>query len=164
MKANQLNAMILESQPILKRVAFKFTQDPNEIEELVQETLVRSLSSLERFISHPKLHAFLFVIMRNTYINKYRSINRRRKVETELAHTNHFTEAIPNNSEGKLVLEDIHAAINNLSNEKYTAFTMFMEGYKYHEIAEHLEIPEGTVKTRIHQARKTLKNTLKIYR
>lgn len=60
-------------------------------------------------------------------------------------------------------MDDIKEAMNQLSEDYYVPFTMYFEGYKYHEIAEHLAIPIGTVKTRIHVARKTLKKSLKTY-
>jgi RNA polymerase sigma-70 factor (ECF subfamily) len=60
-------------------------------------------------------------------------------------------------------MDDIKSALASLQEEYYIPFTMYFEGYKYHEIAEHLEIPIGTVKTRIHVARKLLKKDLKVY-
>ncbi|TDS13123.1 RNA polymerase sigma factor [Sphingobacterium paludis] len=164
MRAQLLNTTIEQNQPLLKRIATKFTQDPYEIEELVQETFIRSLSSLERFINHPKLVAWLFVIMRNVYINNYRKISKYRTIESELTHTSHFEQLSNNSSESKFVMTDIQNAINKLPKDYYIAFTMFMEGFKYQEIADHLAIAEGTVKTRIHMARKILKKNLKIYR
>ncbi|WP_437920054.1 RNA polymerase sigma factor [Sphingobacterium sp. LRF_L2] len=164
MNAELLNATIEQNQPLLKRIATKFTQDPYEIEELVQETFIRSLSSLERFINNPKLVAWLFVIMRNVYINNYRKASKYRTIESELTHTSHFEQLTRNGSESKFVMNDIQRAIDKLPKDNYVAFTMFMDGYKYQEIAEQLQIAEGTVKTRIHMARKILKKNLKVYR
>ncbi|MFD1772152.1 RNA polymerase sigma factor [Sphingobacterium suaedae] len=164
MKTELLNLTIQQNQPLLKRIATKFTQDPYEIEELVQETFIRSLSSLEKFINHPKLVAWLFVIMRNVYINNYRKLSKYRTIETELTHTSHFEQLTTNKSESKFMMDDIQKAIHKLPADNYIAFTMFMEGFKYQEIAEQLQIAEGTVKTRIHIARKLLKKSLKVYR
>jgi len=60
-------------------------------------------------------------------------------------------------------MEDIQSALSKIPGSNYKAFTMFVEGYKYNEIADYLQIPEGTVKTRIHIARKMLKEDLKGY-
>jgi RNA polymerase sigma-70 factor (ECF subfamily) len=60
-------------------------------------------------------------------------------------------------------MDDIKKALGSLQQEYYVPFTMYFEGYKYHEIADHLEIPIGTVKTRIHVAIKLLKKDLKVY-
>lgn len=68
-----------------------------------------------------------------------------------------------NQAEGKLIMEDIREAMLNLSDDYYIPFTMYFEGYKYHEIADHLALSIGTVKTRIHVARKSLKISLKGY-
>jgi RNA polymerase sigma-70 factor (ECF subfamily) len=60
-------------------------------------------------------------------------------------------------------MDDIKLALNKLPEEYYVPFSMYFEGFKYHEIADHLSIPIGTVKTRIHVARKLLKKSLKPY-
>jgi RNA polymerase sigma-70 factor (ECF subfamily) len=60
-------------------------------------------------------------------------------------------------------MDDIKNALENLSDEYYVPFTMYFDGHKYHEIAEHLTIPIGTVKNRIHIARKELKDKLYMY-
>ncbi|MGE8242849.1 MAG: RNA polymerase sigma factor, partial [Sphingobacterium sp.] len=69
-----------------------------------------------------------------------------------------------NQGESKFVMEDIHEALSNLSEEYYIPFSLYFEGFKYHEISEHLNIPIGTVKTRIHVARKLMKRSLSAYK
>ncbi|MNY44475.1 ECF RNA polymerase sigma factor SigW [compost metagenome] len=64
---------------------------------------------------------------------------------------------------GKFVMEDIDKAMGKLEPEYSVPFLKYFEGYKYHEIAEELNIPIGTVKTRIHIARQSLKFQLKMY-
>jgi DNA-directed RNA polymerase specialized sigma subunit, sigma24 homolog len=68
-----------------------------------------------------------------------------------------------NSSTSKFVLDDIQKALLQLSKENYEIFNMFLEGYKYHEIADYMQMPEGTIKTRIHFIRKTMKKQLSIY-
>ncbi|ERJ57276.1 RNA polymerase sigma factor [Sphingobacterium paucimobilis] len=163
MRTAQLNLTILENSPILNSIAQKFTSDPYEKEELVQETFIRSLNYLEKFVHNPKLVAWLYTIMKNIYINKYRRQVKYRTIESELQHTTHFENTSYNGGESKFVMEDIQEALSKLPASNYIAFTMFVEGYKYNEIAEHLQVPEGTVKTRIHMARKLLKESLSGY-
>lgn len=67
------------------------------------------------------------------------------------------------NGESKFVMEDINKAMARLQPEYSGPFLRYFEGYKYHEIADELNIPIGTVKTRIHMARQFLKNELKMY-
>ncbi|WP_164122891.1 MULTISPECIES: RNA polymerase sigma factor [Sphingobacterium] len=163
MRTAELNLTILENSPILNSIAQKFTSDPYEKEELVQETFIRSLKSLDKFIHNPKLIAWLYTIMKNIYINKYRRQVKFRAIESELQNVPHFESKSFNRGESKFVMEDIQGALSKLPASNYEAFTMFVEGYKYNEIADHLQVPEGTVKTRIHMARKLLKEDLKGY-
>src|SRR5690606_14089893 len=81
----------------------------------------------------------------------------------EISSANLAYSATNNRGEGKFIMDDIREALAELSDEYYVPFTMYFEGYKYHEIAVHLDIPIGTVKTRIHVARKSLKKSLKSY-
>lgn len=163
MRTAQLNLTIVQNRPILNSIAQKFTSDPYEKEELVQETFIRSLSSLQKFINHPKLIAWLYTIMKNVYINKYRRHTKFRSIEADLQKVQHFESVSINRGESKFIMEDIKQAMSLLPEANYIAFTMFVEGYKYNEIADYLQIPEGTVKTRIHIARKMLKENLKVY-
>lgn len=159
---NLINDVILENSPILQRLANKFTTDPDEKNDLVQETFIRSLKSLERFINHPKIVSWLYVIMKNVYLNKYRRMNLHRLAENELIHSgeNNTSKNIANS---KFVLNDIDKAIKSLSEENYTIISMYFEGFKYHEIAKQMEIKEGTIKTRIHSIRKSLRKKLEVY-
>ncbi|SKB37491.1 RNA polymerase sigma-70 factor, ECF subfamily [Sphingobacterium nematocida] len=163
MRTAELNLTITQNRPILNSIAQKFTSDPYEKEELVQETFIRSLNSLEKFIHNPKLVAWLFTIMKNIYINKYRRQAKYRSIEADIQNTPHFESISRNKGESKFVMEDIQGALSKLPESNYKAFTMFVEGYKYNEIADYLQVPEGTVKTRIHMARKLLKEDLKGY-
>ena len=74
----------------------------------------------------------------------------------------HYSASV-NGSDGKFVMEDIYKALDKLQPEYYVPFLKYFEGFKYYEIAEQLEIPIGTVKTRIHVARQLLKKSLKMY-
>jgi RNA polymerase sigma-70 factor (ECF subfamily) len=71
---------------------------------------------------------------------------------------------VNNLSETKMILEDIQKAMNTLRADYRTAFQRYFEGYSYDEIALELNIPLGTVKTYIYQARLSLKKYLRIYR
>lgn len=163
MTTQMINATIQENRPILQRFAFKFTKDPFEVEDLVQETFMRSLKTIEKLIHDPKLLTWLFVIMKNIYINKYRKIKRYKDIEAELIQ-GASTLTSKNNAESNLATNDIYAAIGRLKSNHYECILMHLNGYKYHEIAEHLQTPEGTIKTRVHLCKKILKKELKAYR
>jgi len=143
-----IDQLFKEKRPTLKYLAAQFTNDPDEREDLVQETMVRS---------------WLYIIMKNTYINQYTRNKRLENYRNEYVSIGYHNEITTNRGENNFIASDIQHALNSLSKDYYNAFAMFLEGFKYYEIAEHLQIPEGTVKTRIHMARKALQKQLKIY-
>lgn len=158
-----IDLTIQKSKPVMAKIAHKFTSDPYEREELVQETYIRSLTSIDKFVDHPKLIPWLYVIMKNIYINKYRRVGIHRKAEKELIQMNTMEPAISNRAESSFVIKDIETAMSSLSSENQDIFSMYMEGFKYREIGEEMGIKEGTIKTRIHTIRKELKKKLRIY-
>ncbi len=159
---NLINDVIVENSPILTRLAHNFTTDQNEKEELVQETFIRSLKSIEKFINHPKIVSWLYVIMKNIYLNKYRRLNLYRTAEKELTYTGENSNS-RNSAESRFVMGDIEKSMNSLSDENYEIISMYLEGFKYYEIAETMGIKEGTIKTRIHTIRRILRKKLSVY-
>lgn len=104
--------------------------------------------------------------MKNTFITNYqRMIRRGTFVDTtdNLHYINSGSVEIENNANTNFAMDDISAAINKLDDVYKTPFMMHYRGFKYHEIADKLGIPIGTVKNRIHIARKELKSELKVY-
>ncbi|MFA4977518.1 MAG: RNA polymerase sigma factor [Sphingobacterium sp.] len=160
MSNSNLNILVEEKRSLLKHFAGKFTNDPDEKEDLIQETLIRALKSIDDFIRHPKLMSWLYVIMKNVYINAKRT-NDIHETYIGLESTNTVES---NKSDNKFIADDIQKAMCSLSEENYQVFQLFLEGYKYHEIATYFGMPEGTIKTRIHMTRKKLQKQLKIYR
>ena len=164
MNNHNLNVLITEKRSLLNHFAAKFTADPDEKEDLIQETWIRALKSIDNFVQHPKLMSWLYVIMKHTYINKYRKA----KLVTEI-QDNYIALESTNTSElnkgiNKFMAEDIEKAMSSLTPENYEIFRLFLDGYKYHEIASYFDMPEGTIKTRIHMVRKKLQKQLKVYR
>ncbi|WDF70338.1 RNA polymerase sigma factor [Sphingobacterium oryzagri] len=168
MESKQLNLTLQKNQGILKNIAFKFTKDPEEIEELVQETMVRSIKYLDKFFNNPKLVAWLYVIMKNVYINHYRRNQKQVQYENyqsvgykDEGCSEPFTQ---NAVEGKFVMNDIQIALKKLPTDYYDLFMRYMDGYKYRELADEFDMPEGTIKTRIHHTRKFLQKQLSVYK
>ena len=93
------------------------------------------------------------MVRRNTFID----------TTDNLHYLNSPTHVTENESTGAFAMEDINEAIDNLKDEYKSPFMMYFRGFKYHEIADKLAIPIGTVKNRIHIARKHLKSDLKTY-
>src|SRR5690606_31885665 len=156
-----INATIEKNSPILKRLANNFTTDPTEKDDLVQETFIRSLTSLEKLVNNPKIISWLYVIMKNIYLNNYKRKTLFRTAEKELIY-NGKNDNSRNTAESKFILNDIENSLKSLSNENYTIINMYFEGFKYYEIAELTNIKEGTIKNRIHTIRKILRKKLKV--
>ncbi|WP_312192812.1 RNA polymerase sigma factor [Sphingobacterium sp.] len=159
-----LNVLIKEKRSLLNHFATKFTNDPDEKEDLIQETWIRALKSIDNFVQHPKLMSWLYVIMKHTYINKYRKAKRVGEIQDTYVALESTNTTELNTGINKFVAEDIEKAMSNLSADNYEIFRLFLDGYKYHEIATYFNMPEGTIKTRIHMVRKKLQRQLKVYR
>jgi len=111
------------------------------------------------------LTAWLYVIMKNTYISKYQTIKRRKTDFDCSINNSYLPEQIKNaQSENfgpmKLSIDNINRLINQLQDVYKTPFMMYFRGFKYVEIAKNLKVPIGTVKNRIHVARKLLQQGL----
>lgn len=163
MENADLNVLFTEKRKQLNHFASQFTSDYDEKEDLVQETFIRALKSIHNFINDPKLMTWLYVIMKNIYINQYRRNKRKNTIYEEYIHTNYFARVSINQTENKMIQDDINKAFESLSIENAEIFRMYLDGYKYQEIAEVYNHPEGTIKSRIHLIRKVLKDKLKIY-
>lgn len=159
-----LNLLIKEKRSLLNHFAAKFTADPDEKEDLIQETWIRAMKSIDNFVQHPKLMSWLYVIMKHTYINKYRKAKRVTEIQDHYVALESTNTSELNKGINKFVAEDIEKAMRSLTEENYEIFRLFLDGYKYHEIASYFEMPEGTIKTRIHMVRKKLQKQLKVYR
>ena len=162
----EFNTLVMRQATSLKVYALHFTHDSDDANDLVQDTLLKAITYYNKFREGTNLKGWLYTIMKNTFINNYRRFVKISSMVTktdEISSSQLSYSAKSNGGEQKFVMDDIKKALNSLQQEYYVPFTMYFEGYKYHEIAEHLEIPIGTVKTRIHVARKLLKKDLKAY-
>ena len=161
-----LNNEICNYRSCLESFALKFTNDVEDANDLVQDTLIKAIRYHDLYNEGTNLRAWLYTIMKNTFINEYRKKTYRRGIvdtSEELSSAQLRLSAHNNQGEDKFMLEDINKALRNLDQQYSIPFLRYFEGYKYHEIAEELNIPLGTVKTRIHVARQELKAQLKMY-
>lgn len=147
--------------------AMTLTRDEDDAKDLVQETLLKGVRFCGRFDPSTNLKGWLFVIMRNTFINNYRRAKAKQELittEEEITYSQLAKSASSNHAVSSFALGDIAKAMDSLAGHYRIPFQRYFEGYKYEEIANELGIPLGTVKTRIHQAREQLKKYLRIYR
>lgn len=151
---------------LLKPYALKLTKDSEDANDLMQETMMKAYVNREKFSEGTNLKAWLYTIMKNTFITNYqRMVRRNTFIDTtdNLHYINSSDVRIENHAYGSFTMKDINKAIDKLSDTYKMPFVMHFRGFKYHEIAERLSIPIGTVKNRIHIARKELKSYLRGY-
>lgn len=162
------NTLLIQHQDSLRQHALLFTKDIEDANDLVQETLLKAILYYRRFKEGTNLKGWLYTIMKNIFINQYRRIRKSRVFmvpgEDAISSRQLFFSASRNEGENRFVMHDIGEALSELSVDYRKPFFMFYRGFKYHEIADSLQIPIGTVKTRIHLARKQMKGTLDAYR
>lgn len=166
MSAVEFNNMLLQNADFLKPFAINLTKDSEAAKDLCQETLYKALANQEKYHVGTNIRAWLFTIMRNIFINDYR---RKVKQNTIFDSTpNDFLldynqSAIANRAESDINLKEVRKAIHDLPDIFKIPFLLYFEGYKYHEIAKTLNEPLGTIKSRIHFARKLLKEQISRY-
>lgn len=150
----------------LKPFAMKLTRNTDEANDLVQETMLKAISNKEKFHEGTNLQAWLYTIMKNTFITEYHRMLRR-KTFIDTTENLHFintpSSRTENSAMGSFAMDDIHEAMSHLKDEFREPFMLYFRGWKYHEIAKEIGIPIGTVKNRIHIARKLLKGDLEAY-
>lgn len=162
----QFNKLMIAEAKSLSKYALHFTKDTDDANDLVQDTVLKAISSAEKFQEGTNLKGWLFTILKNTYINNYKKLVKKNQMVTQCdeVHSHHLMfSSTRNQGESKFIMDDLNKALTQLPREYESPFTMYFEGYKYHEIADQLVIPIGTVKTRIFVARKILKKNLKPY-
>lgn len=166
MNTANFSHQICHYRTALMQSAMKFTRNHEDADDLVQETLIKAIRYESKFIDGTNLKSWLYTILKNTFINHYRSCVRKGAVVTRSVDFDRYHSAAScgtNGGEGKFMIEDMNKALKNLNPTLSVPFLRYFEGYKYHEIAEEINIPIGTVKTRIHVARQMLKVQLKMY-
>ncbi|MBS0028539.1 RNA polymerase sigma factor [Chitinophaga sp. 22321] len=161
MSSVEFNTLLIGNADFLKPFAFTLTKDAEQAKDLYQETLFRALSNQEKYLEGTNIRAWLFTIMRNIFINHYRKKLKHRMVAEPSASDffiNYQQNTVSNKAASNLQMKDIHVAVYHLPNIFKKPFMLYYEGYKYFEIANILQEPLGTIKSRIHFARKILKS------
>ncbi len=150
----------------LRPFALRLTRDTEDANDLLQDTMLKAFTNRDKYTDGTNLKAWLYTIMKNTFITNYqRMVRRKTFIDTtdNLHYINTADNSTDNQAYTTFAMEDITQAIESLDGAYKTPFMMHFRGFKYHEIAAKLEIPIGTVKNRIHIARKDLKRMLRMY-
>ena len=157
----------------LYAAALRMTRNPADAEDLVQETMLRAYRAFDRFEAGTNLKAWLFRILTNAYINVYRKKQREpQKVSSEEVedfdlyqelknHDPEFTKSPETIVLDAVVDSDIIAALDELPEQFRLAVVLSdIEDFTYAEMAEIMEVPLGTVMSRLHRGRKALQKRL----
>lgn len=166
MTAKDFNYAIFKTSKSLKPYAVKLTKDNEDANDLLQDTLMKAYLNRDKYSDGTNLKAWLYTIMKNTFITNYQRMVRKNTFidsTDNLHYINSFESSVDNGAYSSFAQDDINKAIGSLEDTFSTPFMMYFRGFKYHEIAQKLDIPIGTVKNRIHIARKELKDRLTMY-
>jgi RNA polymerase sigma factor (sigma-70 family) len=166
MSAAEFSELLLSNADPLRPFAVSLTRDQEMAKDLFQETLYKALANQDKYSRGTNIRAWLFTIMRNIFINDYRRRSKQRTIFDSSSNESLINsgEIIVNNGgEDSLHMKEIHRAIYLLPQIFKIPFLLYFEGYRYHEISESLNEPLGTIKSRIHFARKLLKEQLSRY-
>ena len=165
MSTIEFNQALLDIENKLISFAYTFTRSSEDARDLTQETILKAIRYKKQYTPKTNFKAWAFTIMRNTYINQYR-----RKVHSktifDYTENSYLTtnKAISDNSPYESIqMKEILSKIDLLSSEYKVPFELHVQGFKYKEISEKLDIPIGTVKSRIFIARKKLIDLLPDY-
>lgn len=158
---------LVELQGNMFQFAYQLTSDKEQANDLLQETTLKILTNEDKYTENTNFKAWVLTIMKNTFINNYRQEVRHATIvdkSEDLYQLNLCQESGIDTPEGSYSMREITESINHITDEFRIPFNLFVSGYKYTEIAEKMNIPVGTVKSRVFHVRKMLQEKLKDFR
>jgi RNA polymerase sigma-70 factor (ECF subfamily) len=172
-KQENFEREMLPHMAALYNFALRMTGDPDDAKDLVQETYMKAYRFFDKYEQGTNAKAWLFRIMKNSYINRYRKESKEpdkidyddvkefyASVKDTAVDTNDLQEKIF----GNLFEDEVAKALQDLPEDFRTVVILCdIEGYTYEEIADFVEIPIGTVRSRLHRGRKMLQSMLRNY-
>ena len=166
MSVQDLSSGIIRLEKELLEFAYHLTKERTEASDLYQETAYRAIKNYRLFQPNSNLRAWLMTIMRNLFINAYRKKKRRQVFQDGSANNyliNSTSETVTNQGELKMNYEELISLVDRLEDGLRIPFMLAFEGYKYQDIADEMNIPLGTVKSRLFIARKRIQNAIKLH-
>lgn len=147
---------------LLFSFAMKLTRNKEDATDLMQETAARAYANLHRFEPWTHFKSWISTIMRNAFINNYRKNKTRNTIQKPIAVIQNevLNKASRNTVFPDIMHSELLTLVDELEDGYKVPFTLFVDGYHYDEIAEHLNMPIGTVKSRIFYARKQLRELI----
>ena len=165
--SDQFQNRLMSLQANMLNFAFMLTSNRDDAYDLLQDTMLKALDNQDKYVDNTNFKGWVFTIMRNIFINNYRRASRAATIidQTEdLYHLNLSQDSGFETPEGSFGANEITDAINEFADEYRIPFSMHVAGYKYNEIAEKMNLPLGTIKSRIFFARKKLQIRFADYR
>ncbi|HZO26783.1 MAG TPA: sigma-70 family RNA polymerase sigma factor [Chloroflexota bacterium] len=164
---------VMQHLDALYRTALRMTRNPQDAEDLVQETMLRAFRFLDRFEPGTNLRAWLFKILTNTYINRYRKASSEPRVDSlddseELSLYRYLDNEAASRGGSveaqvldRFAEQDIKTAIEALPPQyRITVLLADVEGFSYNDIAEITNVKKGTVMSRLFRGRRLLQKAL----
>jgi RNA polymerase sigma-70 factor, ECF subfamily len=164
MSTVEFTASLNELTEALNAFAYNLTRDQEDAKDLYQETAYRAMTNRDKFAEGTNLKAWLFTIMKNIFINNYRKKKRKNTIldsTDNMFFLNSGEGSIGNEAESNILMGELENMVDSLNPSIKIPFAMHYEGYKYQEIADLLDLPLGTVKSRIFFARQELQDLVK---
>lgn len=167
MKTENFSEHLVSLQPELLCFALKLTADKNDAKDLLQATSLKALDNESRFTNDYNFRGWVYTIMRNLFINNYRKVIKEQTFldksdDTQFLISN--TKSTDELYESSYDIKEMYRIINTFPKETRVPFSMYVSGFKYREIADKLNLPIGTVKSRIFVTRQKLQELLKEYK
>ena len=159
MTAFEFQSQLIDLQPSLMKYAHRLRLGSDDAKDLVQETYLKVLLNKDKFVDKGYLKAWTYTVMKNTFINNYkRSVSG--KINTELNDAilfiHHRKAPNADSPDSVYYCKEITQFIHEMHQKIRVPFQMYLDGYKYKEIADKINLKLGTVKFRIFQARQVL--------
>jgi RNA polymerase sigma-70 factor, ECF subfamily len=154
----EFSSKLLSLERSLLKFAYRLTAKEEDAKDLLQETYLKALLNKGKYVHMGNFKAWTFTIMRNTFINNYRSNLRQNsglnpKRDALLLNQ---VESIADDPVAQLSAHEINSSIDQLQDKFRQPLRMYIDGFRYKEIAETLDLSLGTVKSRIFLSRKQL--------
>ena len=160
---NDFYKQLIGLEQSLLKYASHLRLNNSDAKDLVQETYLKAILSRDKFVNTGYLKAWAITIMKNTFINNYRHnlmYNNYHDRTDESFFTNRIKASGSDDPDSIYTVREINKSIEQLRDKFRVPFKMYIEGYRYREIANAFNLRIGTVKSRIFLARKILMNQL----
>ena len=154
-------SQLLNLQEKLFRSALFMTQDKTKAKDLLQETFLRILENKDKFRQNNNLSGWANKIMSNIFISDYRKFLIQKRYSDLIITDNDIAYLYEQDFMIRHSISDLMNAIEKLEDKRQTILKLFLAGLKYEEIAQEKNLPIGTVKSQIHQAKEELRKLLK---